>query len=89
MNKELKKAIYTRSRLRNKYLKSPTKRMKRTIKNNEISVRATMIERSNKNNEMKCNLFVQVVILNIELLNLFFTYVIFKLPINYIINYTY
>ena len=71
MNKELKKAIYTRSRLRNKYLKNPTKRMKRTIKNNEISVRATMMERSNKNNKMKCNLFVQVVILNIELLNLF------------------
>ena len=32
-------------------------------------VRATMIERSYKNNIMKCNLFVQGVILNIELLN--------------------
>ena len=58
-----------------------------------------MMERSYKSNMMKCNLFVQVVILNIELLNLlsdvyfccinlFFTYVIFKLPINYVINYT-
>ena len=59
-----------------------------------------MMERTYKNNKMKCNLFVQVVILNIKLkiclsdvlfcyFNLFFTYVIFKLPINYFVNYTF
>ena len=36
MNKELRKAIYTRSRLGT--LKTPPKRMKRPIKNNGISV---------------------------------------------------
>ena len=34
-------------------------------------IRATMTERSYKNNMMKRNLFVQVVILNIEFFNLF------------------
>ena len=61
--------------------------------------RPTMMERSYKNSKMKCNLIVQVVILNNELLNLFakciffccinlfFAHVIFKLPINCAINY--
>ena len=35
------------------------------------NIRATLMERSYKNNMMKCNLFVQVVILNIEVFNLF------------------
>ena len=34
-------------------------------------VRATMMERSYKSNMMKCNLFVQVVILNIEFLKMY------------------
>ena len=38
---------------------------------NIIPIRATMMERSYKNIMMKCNSFVQVVILNIEYFNLF------------------
>ena len=38
MNKELMKAIYTRSRLRNRYFKNPTKENETSYKNNEISV---------------------------------------------------
>ena len=38
MNKELRKAIYTGSRPRNRYFKNPTKENERSYKNNEISV---------------------------------------------------
>ena len=38
MNKGLMKAIYTRSRLRNRYFKNPTKENETSYKNNEISV---------------------------------------------------
>ena len=37
MNKELRKAIYTRSRLRNKFCKSPSKENEALYKNNEIN----------------------------------------------------
>ena len=38
MNKELRKAIYTRSRLRNRYFKNPPKRMKRPMKEGRKSI---------------------------------------------------
>ena len=39
---------------------------RRLISGWELSVRASMMERSCKNNKMKCNVFVQVVTLNTE-----------------------
>ena len=63
--------------------------------NPNLGVTTTMTERPYKNNEMKCNFFVLVVILNIKLyvclsdvllfsINLLFINVIFKLSSDYI-----
>ena len=63
MNKELKKAIYTRSRLRNNFCKNPTKENEKSAKHNETNV--CLLVRKKLRNILR--IFSKIMLLQIKL----------------------